>query len=132
MCRRWWWALLAAAVWPLPQAPAHALEGPDTVLELSRDCRPSLLTGSPATVREGVCRGIFLVVLALTRTHGQDGAPVLRACPPADAGIVDLVRAFVSWADLHPRQSSDPAIAGAWNATLESWPCVSAADRPRN
>jgi hypothetical protein len=108
-----------------------------TARDLAGDCQ-TLLQGKrgngehiriPLTKRALACWGYMQAMQDFAALADENGRRMLGICPPDRATLLDIVQAFVRYADAHDKDLPDNAALAVTRALQAAYPCAGAVER---
>ncbi len=125
------WVIVVLAL--IAASPVVAAEPPgriDTARSLQSACGPVARSIENPKRKSGVpleagllCLGYMQAMQDMSVLRDADGQSVLGACPSERTKLSDLIRAFVTYADLHPGELNESAAVAVIKSFRNAFPC---------
>ncbi len=125
-----WVIVLIALTAAVPAAAAEPPGRIDNARSLQRACNPVARSIEHPKRKSGVpleasllCLGYMQAMQDMSVLRDAEGQSVLGACPTERTKLSDLIRAFVTYADLHPGELDESAAVAVIKSFRSSFPC---------
>jgi hypothetical protein len=117
---------------------AQADQGPITAADVASWCQPfrtAILSDGHISMQgtsdSQVCYGAFMAIQQLAATTlSSKNDSVLKACVPANVGLVEIIKVFLHYADEHPERGHDKFTDIVLSSLWTAYPCRAPA-RPK-
>lgn len=114
-----------AALLTLVTGPASGYTAGEMLSKCSsfRDAREVNGAVRLVDIEAGVCFGAFLTIWETTSVVNNEKLPMLYICAPRGTTVVQFIRIFVQYAEVHPEEQHEPSFLIAADSLIRAFPC---------